>query len=95
MATTEELFDKVTSPRDCSSTFEPVILPKVETSFTEDYFLVWPRRMTTRGIQGHLQEIYGVDVSPALTSKITDSVSEEVLFWQNCSCFKDLEFNII
>jgi putative transposase len=39
--------------------------------------------MTTRDIQGHLQEIYGIDVSPSLISQVTDAVSEEVLLWQN------------
>jgi putative transposase len=39
--------------------------------------------MTTRDIQRHLQEIYRIDVSPALISQVTDAVSEEVLLWQN------------
>jgi len=39
--------------------------------------------MTTRDIQGHLQEIYGIDVSPTLISQVTDAISEEVLLWQN------------
>jgi putative transposase len=44
---------------------------------------MYARGMTTRDIQGHLQEIYGIDVSPALISQVTDAVSEEVLLWQN------------
>lgn len=39
--------------------------------------------MTTRDIQGHLQEIYGIDVSPALISQVTDAICEEVVLWQN------------
>lgn len=39
--------------------------------------------MTTRDIQGHLQEIYGIDVSPSLISQVTDAISEEVILWQN------------
>jgi putative transposase len=39
--------------------------------------------MTTREIQGHLQEMYGVEVSPALISEVTDAVLEEVKAWQN------------
>jgi Transposase, Mutator family len=38
--------------------------------------------MTTREIQGHLQEIYGVEVSPSLISEVTDAVIEEVKAWQ-------------
>lgn len=39
--------------------------------------------MTTREIQGHLQEMYGVEVSPSLISDVTDAVMEEVKAWQN------------
>jgi len=39
--------------------------------------------MTTREIQGHLCELYGVEVSPALISNVTDAVLEEVKLWQN------------
>jgi putative transposase len=39
--------------------------------------------MTTREIQGHLQEIYGVEVSPSLISEVTEAVMEEVKTWQN------------
>jgi putative transposase len=77
---------EVTTPRDRNSTFEPVILPKGETRFTgfdDKIISMYARGMTTRDIQGHLQEIYGIDVSPALISQVTDAVSEEVLIWQN------------
>jgi putative transposase len=39
--------------------------------------------MTTRDIQGHLEEMYGVEVSPALISEVTDAVMEEVRAWQS------------
>jgi len=76
----------ITTPRDRNSTFEPVILPKGETRFTgfdDKIISMYARGMTTRGIQGHLQEIYGIDVSPSLISQVTDTISEEVLLWQN------------
>ena len=44
---------------------------------------MYARGMTTRDIQGHLEEIYGVEVSPALISNVTDAVLEEVRTWQN------------
>jgi putative transposase len=44
---------------------------------------MYARGMTTREIQGHLQEIYGVEVSPSLISEVTDAVMEEVKTWQN------------
>src|SRR6202011_4656886 len=43
---------------------------------------MYARGMTTREIQGHLQEIYGVEVSPSLISEVTDAVIEEVKAWQ-------------
>jgi transposase-like protein len=39
--------------------------------------------MTVREIRGHLQELYGVEVSPDLISRVTDAVLEEVRDWQN------------
>ena len=38
--------------------------------------------MTTREIEAHLQEIYGVDVSPGLISNVTEAVMDEVKVWQ-------------
>ncbi len=44
---------------------------------------MYARGMSTRGIEAHLKEIYGVDVSPTLISTVTDAVQEEVRAWQN------------
>ncbi|TBV80648.1 MAG: hypothetical protein EYX74_04960 [Desulfobulbaceae bacterium] len=44
---------------------------------------LYARGMTTREIQGHLEEIYGVDVSSSLISSVTETVAEEVKIWQN------------
>ena len=44
---------------------------------------LYARGMTTRDIHAHLAEIYGVEVSPALVSAVTDVVSDEVTEWQN------------
>jgi Transposase, Mutator family len=44
---------------------------------------MYARGMSTRDVQGHLEEMYGVEVSPALISQVTDSVIEEVRAWQN------------
>ncbi len=71
--------------RDRQASFEPQIVPKGETRFAgfDDKILsMYARGMTTREIQGHLQEIYGVEVSPTLISNVTDSVLEEVRAWQ-------------
>jgi putative transposase len=78
----------IETPRDRLSTFEPQILPKGQTRFTgfDDKILsMYARGMTTRDIQAHLQEIYGIEVSPTLISNVTDAVIEEVKSWQNRS----------
>lgn len=73
---------EVTTPRARNSTFEPLILPKGETRFTvfdDKITSMYARGMTTRDIQGHLLEIYGVDVSPTLIAPVIDATSREVL----------------
>ena len=73
-------------PRDRTSTFEPQILPKHQTRFTgfdDKIVSLYARGMTTRDIEGHLKEIYGVEVSPALVSQVTEAVNEEVKRWQS------------
>jgi putative transposase len=44
---------------------------------------MYARGMTTRDIQGDLEEMHGVEVSPVLTSQVTDVISQEVLFWRS------------
>jgi len=48
----------------------------------EKIISLYARGMTLREIQGHLHEIYGVEVSPSLISTVTDAVLEEVREWQ-------------
>jgi putative transposase len=74
------------TPRDRAGTFEPKIVAKGQTRFTgfDDKILsMYSRGMTTREIQSHLEEIYGVEVSPALISTVTDAVVDEVKSWQS------------
>jgi putative transposase len=74
------------TPRDRNATFEPQIVAKNQTRWTgfDDKILsLYARGMSTRDIEAHLQEIYGVNVSPALISSVTDAVQEEVRAWQN------------
>ena len=73
-------------PRDRDSSFDPVIIPKGQTrfiGFDDKIISLYARGMTTREIQGHLEDIYGVDVSPSLISTVTDAVANEVKIWQN------------
>ena len=74
------------TPRDRKGTFEPKIVGKHQTRWTgfDDKILsMYARGMTTREIQAHLEEIYAVEVSPALISSVTEAVQDEVCAWQN------------
>ncbi len=53
--------------------------------FDDKILSLYARGMTTREIQGHLKEMYGVEVSPTLISDVTDAVLDEVKAWQNRS----------
>lgn len=74
------------TPRDRNGEFEPQIIQKNQTRWTgfDDKILsMYARGMTTREIQGHLQEMYQVEVSPSLISEVTDGVMEQARAWQN------------
>jgi len=73
-------------PRDREGTFEPKIVEKHQTrfdGFDDKIVSMYARGMTVRDIQGHLQELYGVEVSAGLISEVTDRVMEEVKAWQD------------
>jgi len=73
-------------PRDRDSSFEPKIIKKGQRrfdGFDEKIISMYARGMPVREIQGHLHEIYGIDVSPDLISRVTDEVMDEVRSWQN------------
>ena len=77
---------EIAVPRDCNSSFEPIILPKGQSRFSgfdDKIIALYARGMTTRDIQAHLEEMYGVEVSPSLVSQVTRAVQEEVTLWQN------------
>ena len=73
-------------PRDRGSLFEPEIVKKRQTrlaGFDEKILALYARGMTVRDIQGHLEELYGVEVSPSLISSATSAVLEDVQAWQS------------
>src|SRR6266853_370704 len=77
---------EIETPRDRAATFEPKIVAKGQTRFTgfdDKIISMYARGMSTREIQGHLEEIYQVEISPALISNVTDAVMEEVKAWQS------------
>jgi putative transposase len=73
-------------PRDRLATFDPQLIAKYQRrfpGFDERIVSMYARGMSTREIQGHLREIYGIDISPDLVSAVTDAVLDEVTEWQN------------
>ncbi len=77
---------EVDVPRDRDSTFDPEIIKKRQTRFAgfdEKILALYARGMTVRDIQGHLEEMYGVEVSPSLISSATSAVRDDVIAWQN------------
>lgn len=73
-------------PRDRAGTFEPQLVPKNARRlprFDQNVLSLYARGMTVREIQGHLEELYQVDVSPDVISTVTDAVLDEVTAWQH------------
>jgi putative transposase len=73
-------------PRDRSGSFDPKLIAKYQRrfpDFDEKIISMYARGLSVREIRGHLEEIYGIEVSPDLISAVTDAVLEEVAEWQN------------
>jgi putative transposase len=72
-------------PRDRDGSFDPQIVPKHARSFDgfdEQILALYAGGMTTREIQRHLRELYGVEVSDGLISQVTGSIEVDVKAWQ-------------
>src|SRR5271165_530495 len=88
-------------PRDRAGTFDPKLIAKYQRrfpDFDEKIISMYARGMSVREIRGHLEELYGIDVSPDLISAVTDAVLEEVAEWQNRpldACFPLVFFDAI
>jgi putative transposase len=73
-------------PRDRAGTFDPQLIAKYQRrfpDFDDKIISMYARGMTVREIRGHLEELYGIDVSPDLISAVTDAVLDEVAEWQS------------
>lgn len=78
---------EIETPRDRNSSFEPQLLPKRQTTLGDglDHKVIalYGLGMSYKDICKHLEELYGLTVSPATLSTITDKIIEEVKSWQN------------
>ena len=73
-------------PRDRQGRFDPVLIGKYRRrfpGFDKKIIAMYARGMSTRDIQAHIDELYGIGVSAALVSAVTDAVLEAVAAWQN------------
>lgn len=73
-------------PRDRNGDFEPRIIKKYETTSNdlEDQIIaMYAKGMTTRDIEDHMRDIYGIDISPTMVSKVTDKILPLVTEWQS------------
>ena len=77
---------QINSPRDRNGTFEPQIVQKRQRrfeGFDEKILALYSRGLSTRDIEAHLGEIYGVKVGRDLISKVTDAVMDDARAWQS------------
>jgi len=73
-------------PRDRNGEFEPRIVRKYETTSSqleEQIIAMYAKGMSTRDIEEHMRDIYGIDVSPTMVSKITDKILPMIAEWQS------------
>jgi putative transposase len=82
---TEQGAVRIDAPRDRAGTFEPQIVRKRQRrfeGFDEKILALYSRGLSTRDIEAHLAEIYGVKVGRDLISKVTDAVMDDARAWQ-------------
>lgn len=76
----------ISVPRDRDGSFEPELIKKGQTRIDgmDDKIIgLYAAGLTVRDIRAHLEEVYGLKVSPDLISRVTDAVLDEVREWQS------------
>jgi len=77
---------EIAVPRDRKGEFEPEIIKKHQTNtagIEEQIIAMYARGVSTRDIQSHLHELYGLEISPTLISNVTDKLLPLIKEWQN------------
>jgi putative transposase len=77
---------EIETARDRNSSFEPKIVAKRKTSvgnFGEAVISLYARSMTTREIEQHVKEIYGVEISPQFVLRVTEELQQQIVEWQS------------
>jgi transposase-like protein len=77
---------EIETPRDRDSSFAPKIVAKRQSSmgnFSEAVISLYARGRTTREIEQHLKEMYGVEISPQFVSRATEELQQQITEWQS------------
>lgn len=77
---------EIVVPRDRLGEFEPLVVKKHQSNVTgiEDQIVaLYAKGVSTREIQDHLMNVYGIDVSPTLISNVTNKIVPLIKEWQN------------
>ena len=77
---------EIETPRDRNASFEPKVVAKRQTSvgnFSEAIISLYTRGLSTREIEQHVKEIYGIDISPQFVSRVTEELQQQIVEWQN------------
>lgn len=77
---------EIAVPRDRNGTFEPQVIEKRQTRSVDlesRILAMYAKGMSNRDIEDHLRDIYGVDASASLISRITDKILPAVAEWQS------------
>jgi putative transposase len=73
-------------PRDRQGEFDPIVVKKHQSNVTgiEDQIItLYAKGVSTRDIQDHLEQLYGIEVSPTLISNVTNKIMPLIHEWQN------------
>jgi transposase-like protein len=77
---------KISVPRDRQGEFEPLVVKKHQSNVTgiEDQIIaLYAKGVSTRDIQDHLENLYGIEVSPTLISNVTNKIIPLIKEWEN------------
>lgn len=77
---------ELSMPRDRNGEFEPIVVRKNQKNITgieEQILALYAKGVSTREIQDHLVNLYGIEVSPTLVSNVTNKILPMIKEWQN------------
>ena len=91
---------EISTPRDRDSSFDPVLVSKHQTRISgldDKIIFLYAKGQTTTEIVESIKELYDVDISSSLVSRVTDNIIDDITAWQNrplSSVYPNIFFNI-